>query len=424
MYADSSFLYVSGNFALIDGVLMKGIARWNGISWDSLGAGINGLETAHIYPNTSVSTIINFQNNLYVGGAFHSLGNVDALGVGFWDGVTWDSMPVQPEGANVLSAINQELYLGGSFDSLAGITANSIVKWNGVSWQSLDFPNFYEFPFFNRYANVCAICEFDGKIYVAGDFESYPVDTVGNILCYDGANWTSVSGGIKGFDAGIRSLLIYHGELYAAGSFYKSDGNPGENIQRYNGNTWLDVGGGTGYMNAAIDNLVVCQDKLFAVGPFQEAGGIPANWIAVWGGVKWCGTGNTFNNGITSIACFQDSVFIGGAFTTIDGDSLMRIAKWTGGDFADTCSTIDIPENEIADEFHFFPNPANSPITLTYPYNSSQVQIIDVLGRKFKTIILSAATTSQIDITDLPCGIYFLELITEQGTVTKKMIKE
>jgi hypothetical protein len=426
MYADSNYLYVAGNFSTVDGKHLKGIARWNGNIWDSLSSGVDGLDIGNQWPSGSIVTMEEYNNELYVGGAFSSLGSVAAYGFGKWNGTSWDTISIQPEGAGELKVIDNALYLGGGFDTLAGIAANSIIKWDGSSWHSLGFPNFYVFPFIHHYAAIGSICEYNGKIYAAGNFESYPLgtDTVGNILCYDGSNWTSVAGGVKGFNAGISDMIVYHDELYVAGYFFKADGNPGENIQKWNGSSWSDVGGGTGYSNGSIYKLIIWHDKLYAVGVLEEAGGVPADRIAVWDGIKWCGLGSDFENVILTGAVFHDSLFIGGGFKTIDGDSLTRIAKWTGGDFTDTCSTIGVSENEFADQFYFFPNPAFSSITFSYPYNTKQVQIIDVFGREFKTIVLSTSTTtSQIDISDLPSGIYFLKLINEHGSLTKKMIK-
>jgi len=424
MYADTNYLYVAGRFGTVDGMYIKGIGRWDGIKWDSLGAGVDGLDTGHQAPIGVITTMVDFNNELYVGGSFQSMGNISARGVGRWNGQTWDTMAVQPGGAGVLSVIDSELYLGGAFDTIAGIAANSIVKWTGNSWQSLGFPNLYPFPFIGVYSSIGSICKYNGKIYVAGHFYSSPIDTVGSILCFDGSIWTTVGNGIIGQNGGIDDMVVYQGELYVGGYFFKSDGNASDNIQKWNGSIWSDVGGGTGIGNGAIYELVVWHDKLYAMGVLETAGGVPADRIAVWDGIKWCGLGSSFSNIISTGAVFHDSLFVGGGFMTIDGDTMNYISKWTGGDFADTCSTIDVSENEIADQFYFFPNPANSSITLTYPYNSSRIQIIDVLGREFKTIILSAATTSQIDISDLPSGIYFLRLFTDHVNLTRRMIKE
>ncbi len=428
MYADSNYLYVSGNFSIVDGKHFKGIARWNGSQWDSLSTGVNGMDTVNQWPGGFITTMIPFNNKLYVCGGFNSLGHIHADGFGTWNGLSWDTTAIQPGGGGCLFVSNNELYLGGSFDTLAGIAANSIIKWNGTTWQSLGFPNFYLYPFIDTYASIMSICEYNGRIYAAGAFESYPLgtDTVGNILCYDGGNWTSVAGGVKGFNAGIGDMVVYHGELYVGGLFSKADGNPGENIQKWNGTSWSDVGGGTGVSNANVFKLLIWQDKLYAIGMFQQAGGIPADGIAVWDGIKWCGLGSNFDNSILAAAAYHDSLFVGGGFRTIDGDTMNFIAKWTGGNFTDTCSTIGINENEqLLSEFYVYPNPTSSHITINSSISFSHLLIRDAIGRILITQTLPANTThKELCISELAAGVYFVTVESERGRVTRKLVKE
>jgi hypothetical protein len=79
---------------------------------------------------------------------------------------------------------------------------------------------------------VGAICPYHGKLYVGGDIFTYPLDTVGKILCYDGNNWQSLAGGIKGLNSVVLTMAVYHDELYVGGSFLKSNGNHDDNIQK------------------------------------------------------------------------------------------------------------------------------------------------------------------------------------------------
>ena len=430
MYADSSFLYVTGNFAQVGGHPIKGIARWNGFIWDSLGAGVDGLDTANQWPSGDIVTMVNFNNELYVGGGFKSLGSVSAKGFGKWNGTAWDTIAIQPEGAAKLEVIDHELYLTGGFDSLAGIPANSLGKWDGTNWHNLGFPNFYLFPFIETYASITSLCKYQGKLYVAGNFESYPfgTDTVGNILCYDGINWTSVGGGVKGGSAGIWDMVVYHDELYVGGYFFRSDGNPGEYIQKWNGSFWTDVGGGTGNSNGSIYKLIVWHDKLYTVGVLESAGGVPADRIAVWDGVKWCGLGSTFDNIITTAAIFHDSLFVGGGFRIIDGDTMNYIAKWKGGNFTDTCSAIGIDKRDILEsEFYYYPNPSSSLIKINFPALTRPFvfTISDVFGKTLTEKNLSSQTLrKELDISELAAGIYFITLESESGSVTKKFIKQ
>lgn len=124
MYADSNYLYMAGEFTVVDNKHMQGIARWNGVKWDSMGTGIDGLQylTESQYPGNNAA-ITSYHSKLYVGGLFTSLGKVQAWGIGTWDGTKWDSMPIQPfkNGAygfpsglaGALAVINDKLYIGG-----------------------------------------------------------------------------------------------------------------------------------------------------------------------------------------------------------------------------------------------------------------------------------------------------------------------
>jgi hypothetical protein len=187
MYADTTdnYLYVAGMFNNVDNKFIKGIALWDGFQWDSLGAGIDGADTnGNLLPQNTFA-ITRYNGDLYVGGAFNSVGNVWAAGLARWNGSFWDSLSIKPfisdnwSGSSgvvlALAVINNELYVGGSFDTVTGVPVTGIAKWNGSIWSSLNFPNLQYF------SSIFSIAEYNGEIYVAGNFNSaaYPNDTIG-----------------------------------------------------------------------------------------------------------------------------------------------------------------------------------------------------------------------------------------------------
>jgi hypothetical protein len=66
------------------------------------------------------------------------------------------------------------------------------------------------------------------------------------------------------------------------------------------------------------------------------------------------------------------------------------------------------------------PNPASTTIHITTAENNYQVEICDLTGRTYPTTI----SKDQIDVSNLPTGIYLLRLKTEKGSVVKKFVKE
>ena len=52
-----------------------------------------------------------------------------------------------------------------------------------------------------------------------------------------------------------------------------------------------------------------------------------------------------------------------------------------------------------------------------------KVEIFDVYGRKLNHLITSSSN-HLINISQLPAGVYFVKVVTEQGEVMKKVIKQ
>ncbi len=204
----------------------------------------------------------------------------------------------------------------------------------------------------------------------------------------------------------------------------QSDGNVGNYIQKWNGTSWSDVGGGMAGINnnpndpAYISDMEVHNGNLYAGGIFEYAGNVPAQRIAVWDGNKWCGLGDSIDNGIGSMAFYQDTLHIGGGFWTINGDSVHYVAKWkTGG--VDTCSTVGISEIADANNVFIFPNPSQGKFSIEA---KGDLIIYSVLGEKIYSQKLVSEKT-EIDLADKPNGIYFYQIISQEKIIaTGKLV--
>lgn len=433
MYSDTvdNYLYAAGLFmdTTYDGRVIKGIARWDGVKWDSLGRGIDGVDSMSL---NHTFGIVRYHNKLYVGGYFASLGNVSAYGLGTWDGSAWDSLPVQPfntnasTGVHAMTVADDAVYFGGTWDTITGIACRGIAKWNDTVITPICSPSNLTGAVY-----VFAICEFNGYIYVGGNFSTplFPFDTIQDIMRYDGTNWSTVGGGMKGSSI-ISSIVVYNNELYVAGTFYTSGGNAGNCIQRWDGNSWSDVGGGT---NVIIQDMHVFQNKLYVVGGFTMAGGIPAQYVASWDGTDWCALPGNFDNGIEKCCVYRDSLCVGGGFWTIDGDSMNYISKWIGGTSVDTCGNMSVGINETdlnSQSLNIFPNPATNQITIEFELAETKnvcLEIKNVLGQTIKIISNSFTTGNNkidIDVSEFSSGLYFIQLQSKNKIISKKMIKE
>jgi hypothetical protein len=435
VYADSidNMLYMSGLIYSIDGNNYKGITRWNGSNWDSLGQGIDALYYPGLPWFNNLFEIIRYHNQIYVGGTFFSLGTVWSPKIGKWNGSAWDSLPVtsfsRHSGGTItaLSVINDKLYVGGNFDSVANVPCNAFAIWNDTSWITIGMPAIY-----SDGITVSSICEYNGKVYFGGNFtanDSIPSDSFNAIISWDGSTWNSVGGGFHGAFDHVWDMIEYNGELYVSGFFSKNDGNVGNSIQKWNGIEWSEVGGGmeNTFAQPVIYDLELYNNKLFAGGYFTSAGGIDASNIASWDGTVWCGLGNTFDNTVNSITFYKDTLIVGGGFWTIDGDSIQKIAKWTAGNYVDQCgNNVFINSFDNLFSFQIYPNPSTNFATILIPENfhndNIPYSIYNSFGVKIKTGSL-IGDANQVDLTELSSGVYFMEFDYNNYRKCKKFIK-
>ncbi len=113
-------LYAGGNFPTAGGVLVNGIARWNGSTWSALGSGVSGgsavVRALAVYDDGAGGGPA-----LFVGGDFEVAGGIAAQGLARWDGSAWSPVGTGFVGGGVRTlAVHDDghgpaLYVGGDF---------------------------------------------------------------------------------------------------------------------------------------------------------------------------------------------------------------------------------------------------------------------------------------------------------------------
>jgi len=153
---------------------------------------------------------------------------------------------------------------------------------------------------------VRAVAEHNNELYAGGNFP-------GLISKWDGANWTTVGGGLTG--TSVRCLISFNGDLYAGGLF-TMNGNSG-NVARWNGTNWVVVGDGLG---GVAGSGVMCFKEfngvLYAGGTFNQSGVssisrvaklVNGNWVQAGGG-----TPPNCAAGVYAMAAFNNELYAGG----------------------------------------------------------------------------------------------------------------
>jgi Secretion system C-terminal sorting domain/Right handed beta helix region len=70
---------------------------------------------------------------------------------------------------------------------------------------------------------------------------------------------------------------------------------------------------------------------------------------------------------------------------------------------------------------NIFPNPTASQLTIETDLGIIEIIIVDLTGKTIKSI---KQNTNVLNVAELPSGIYFIKLITDEKTITKKIIKQ
>src|SRR5690606_18550927 len=145
-----------------DGAAAMNVARWDGQTWSSLGAGVSG----------AVNALLTLPDgDLLVGGFFETAGGAAAENIARWNGSEWFPVAGGFDGpvSSLARSNDGQLFAGGSFEQAGGVAANRIARWDGGAWEPLQNGIGGFFRFGSPRVNTIALLE-DGSLLVGGHF--------------------------------------------------------------------------------------------------------------------------------------------------------------------------------------------------------------------------------------------------------------
>lgn len=86
--------------------------------------------------------------------------------------------------------------------------------------------------------------------------------------------------------------------------------------------------------------------------------------------------------------------------------------------------TLGVKENDFASRISVYPNPVKSVVSFSNSSDAiiSTIEIVDLNGKSVKKV--SADSSNQINVSNLSSGTYLMNINSDKGTATKKIIKE
>lgn len=347
-------VYAGGGFAAAGGVLVNGIAKWNGDTWTELsgpsGIGVSGqVQALEVFDDGSGPA-------LYAGGYFEIAGGLQVNGIAKWNGSEWSALE-GPSGVGVNGAVRalavfddgngSALYAGGAFTTAGGVAVNRIAKWDGNSWVPVGTG-------FDGAVNSLTVVDLGSgaSLYAGGEFTRAGGVGVNRVARWNGFSWVRLQGALgTGVDGQVLALTGFDDgsgpALYAGGLFLSAGGSHVSRIAKWNGSDWSALIGQSGAgVNDAVRSLTTFDDgsgpALYAGGSFTTASGLLVNGIAKWNGSVWAAlpgpTGVGVDGMVTDLAVFDASggptLFVGGGFRKVAGVEMNRIARWSGTEWS------------------------------------------------------------------------------------------
>ncbi len=336
-------LYVCGNFDEIAGVPARYVARWDGSAWHD--AGNTDLASVRALAVHDDGT----GPRLYAGGFFTNgvFGGVPASGVARWNGASW-----QPVGAGlsgiqgyvVQDLLSADLGAGPRLVATGAILASGatplqhLAAWNGADWQALG-----ALSAAGSSVPGWALGMFDAgagpRLHVGGLFPAADGTVVLNLARLDGAGLAAVGTG-EGASSVVRAFVRHDDgaaagpALYVGGEFGAIGGVAASGVARFDG-TWSALGGGiAGAVHALASFDEGAGPRLFAAGQFTTAGGVPARNVARWDGAAWSALGPGLGATVLALLPHNDGsglkLYAAGYFVDVAGQAGRRIARWNG----------------------------------------------------------------------------------------------
>jgi uncharacterized delta-60 repeat protein len=316
---------------------------------------------------------------------------------------------------------NGKILVGGTFTNYQGVTTNRLILLNADGTKDTSFNTGTGFN--NDVYTL--VQQTDGKFLVGGLFTTFNGTTVNRMvrLNTNGTLDTTFTTGTAFSSTVLTIELQTDGKILVGGFFANFNGGAVNRIVRLNTDGTLDTSfnTGTGFDDAVRTIKLQTDGKIVVGGVFTTYNGVNANKIITLNtdGTKDAAfiNGTGFNSDVYSINQLADGkILVGGNFTTYKGDnSSAYLIK------LHTEQSLSTTSFDAANAFVIYPNPAKDVLHLK-SNNFTTIKGVKIYDLQGKVVLQD--TNDTINVSNLAKGLYIVKIVTEEGEVTKKFIKE
>ncbi len=384
LYTYNNEMYVGGNFTSIGGIIAHGIARWNGSNWNSLGVG-------NFIQNQILTDIIAYDGNLYfTAGKLYKWNGSIIQEVTYFNSSTQSNQSIS---GTDLHVFNNEMYIA-SF--------SRIIKFDGL--------NFIDVNNSNTIGSINCIDDFNNSLFAGSDE---------GLFKYQSGNWINCNG-VSTEVPEIIDMENFNNELFVLGP--SSIGGLNVNgIAKYNGLNWSNTSLPQGYYPLVYpatnyyftNHLRKIENELYLAFKFvtTQSATIDPSPLLKYNGIQWSTLSLNYAQ-LGSGECvekFNNELFCGGDFSYFNFFPGIDSAPTLINYLAKLQNTASI-EKSNPNDYKIAPNPALSYITLEGDKLINETYLIcDQLGRTVIAGKLNGIST-EVNLSSLSKGIYTLKI--------------
>ena len=299
-----------------------------------------------------------------------------------------------------------------TYDAHNNETSDTNKYWNYHTWvnQSL---NIFTYDAHNNQTSW-ALQEWNGSAWVYTTRETFTFDSLNNQTSWSNQNWVGANWVVESRDT---SLLTYNGNSEVTNALVKIWDtihwvNSYQYTYTYNANHYViqrlkQSWNGTAWTYALKDTCTYNHDNFMTRELEKKWNG--HTWILSWE------DRNTYDSYDLKIGYSEISWNSAGTVIT-SGDSNYYYYHSVLGINELTAQPVSIV---------IYPNPATDNLTIETS-QQADIEILNIEGQLIKSVSRQTASGNKtnVNVSDLPCGVYFIEVKTEKGVAIKKFIKE
>src|SRR5207244_2380073 len=145
-------------------------------------------------------------------------------------GQNWSTLITDVVGApDSLGVIGNDLYVSGAFDSIGGTNASNIARFDGTNW----------YPLGNGIDRYCTLAIGETNLFVTGQFDMAGTNAANNVAKWTGTDWVPLSAGL---DEPGWTIAADGTNVYVGGVFTQAGDSPSYHFAIWNDrapNIWL-----------------------------------------------------------------------------------------------------------------------------------------------------------------------------------------